>query len=339
MLTTTEQQFPLLLLVLGTPPPIRVARVGTLDIPEAVEHSLAQFDDQQDLLTAGVREAVAWITWAELALAVRRATDRLDVADRPWPPRSGGWPTRSTARSPGTAELKLPLVRVLSPRRAGARPVHVSVRLGWMVGRRSPRISAAAGCPIGRDASEAFLTHGGHVDRLACARRLSIPTQQLAVVKGTKHATKTPQVDPPAQTPGAEAEADQRSWLGKAVAYLDDNSLPRDLLIAGLVVAAGFFLEARFAERQEALEDARGERQVEVEDARADRQEVLENTRFVRQLALDQSGSVKPLTSIKLHRATLQGLPLACAELKERTGCADLTGADLSYAPSCTPRT
>ena len=80
-LTTTDQQVPLLLLVLGTPPPIRVARVGTLDIPEAVEHSLAQFDDQQDLLAAGAREAVAWITWTELSLAVRRATDLLDVAD------------------------------------------------------------------------------------------------------------------------------------------------------------------------------------------------------------------------------------------------------------------
>ena len=82
LLTTTDQQVPLLLLVLGTPPPIRVARVGTLDIPEAVEHSLAQFDDQQDLLTAGAREAVAWITWAELAGVVRRAAARLDVPDQ-----------------------------------------------------------------------------------------------------------------------------------------------------------------------------------------------------------------------------------------------------------------
>ena len=82
LLTTTDQQVPLLLLVLGTPPPIRVARVGTLDIPEAVEHSLAQFDDQQDLLAAGAREAVAWITWAELAGVVRRASDRLDVPDQ-----------------------------------------------------------------------------------------------------------------------------------------------------------------------------------------------------------------------------------------------------------------
>jgi hypothetical protein len=81
LLTTTDQQVPLLLLVLGTPPPIRVSRVGTLDIHGAVEHSLAQFDDQQDLLTAGVREAVAWITWTELSQAVRRATDLLDAGD------------------------------------------------------------------------------------------------------------------------------------------------------------------------------------------------------------------------------------------------------------------
>lgn len=81
LLTNIDQQVPLLVLVLGTPPPIRVARVGTLDIPEAVEHSLASFDDQQDLLATGAREAVAWITWAELASAVRHAVARLDVPD------------------------------------------------------------------------------------------------------------------------------------------------------------------------------------------------------------------------------------------------------------------
>lgn len=81
LLTTTGQQTRLLLLVLGAPPPIRVARVGTLDIPEAVEHTRAQFDDQQDLLAAGARDAVAWITWAELARVVRHAAARLDVPD------------------------------------------------------------------------------------------------------------------------------------------------------------------------------------------------------------------------------------------------------------------
>lgn len=82
LLTTTQDQLPLLLLVLGGPPPIRVARVGTLDLPDAIGHSLAQFDGQQDLLTAGSREAVAWITWAELAHTVRRTGDRLDVPDQ-----------------------------------------------------------------------------------------------------------------------------------------------------------------------------------------------------------------------------------------------------------------
>ena len=81
LLTSTDQQDRLLLLVLGSPPPIRIARVGALDIPEAVEHSLTQFDGQQDLLAAAAREAVAWITWAELGHAVRRATDRLGLLD------------------------------------------------------------------------------------------------------------------------------------------------------------------------------------------------------------------------------------------------------------------
>jgi hypothetical protein len=102
LLTTTGDRLPLLLLVLGAPPPIRVARVGTLDIPDAVEHSLALFDDQQDLLTTGAREAVAWLTWTELALAVRRTPTFSTSPTRQWPLQCGGWPPRSTERSRGT---------------------------------------------------------------------------------------------------------------------------------------------------------------------------------------------------------------------------------------------
>jgi hypothetical protein len=81
--TTTDQQIPLLLLVLGAPPPVRVARVGTLDIREAIAHSLPLIGDQreQDLLAAAADEVVAWITWAELARAVRRAVDRHFIPD------------------------------------------------------------------------------------------------------------------------------------------------------------------------------------------------------------------------------------------------------------------
>lgn len=81
LLTSTHQQDRLLLLVLGSPPPIRIARVGALDVPEAVAHSLHLFDGQQDLLAAAAQEAVAWITWAELASAVRRATAELGPLD------------------------------------------------------------------------------------------------------------------------------------------------------------------------------------------------------------------------------------------------------------------
>lgn len=81
--TTTGEQLPLLLLILGAPPPVRVARVGALDIPEAIAHSLDQFPDPraQEAITLAAREAVAWITWDELAAAVLEATGALRISD------------------------------------------------------------------------------------------------------------------------------------------------------------------------------------------------------------------------------------------------------------------
>jgi hypothetical protein len=79
--TTTGEQLPLLLLILGTPPPVRVARVGTLDLSEAIAHSLDQFPDprDQEALTLAATEALAWITWDELATTVRHAADSLAI--------------------------------------------------------------------------------------------------------------------------------------------------------------------------------------------------------------------------------------------------------------------
>ncbi len=65
---------PLLLLVLGTAPPVPVARLGRLSIEQAVEVGLNQLDPAD---ANAVRElaatSVAWITWDEIAAVTREA--------------------------------------------------------------------------------------------------------------------------------------------------------------------------------------------------------------------------------------------------------------------------
>lgn len=82
MLSSAAQEVRILLLVLGAPPPVKVQHLGTVGIAESVAHSTAAMDnrDQEMLLTAS-RNALAWLTWDELATAVRRAADAYVTAD------------------------------------------------------------------------------------------------------------------------------------------------------------------------------------------------------------------------------------------------------------------
>lgn len=84
LLTTADRQVPLLLLVLGVPPPIKVASAGAMEVGEAITRSLPHLGDQDAaaLLSAAAGTGVAWIMWAELARTVRHAADRLAYSDR-----------------------------------------------------------------------------------------------------------------------------------------------------------------------------------------------------------------------------------------------------------------
>jgi len=82
MLSSGGHEVRILLLVLGAPPPVKVQQLGTVGIAESVAHSTAAMDsrDQEMLLTAS-RNALAWLTWDELATAVHRAADAYVTAD------------------------------------------------------------------------------------------------------------------------------------------------------------------------------------------------------------------------------------------------------------------
>ena len=63
---------PLLLLILGTPPPVSVAGEGRLSIEDAVARHLGKFStpDQMPRMLAGLPSVVAWTTWDQLRRTV-----------------------------------------------------------------------------------------------------------------------------------------------------------------------------------------------------------------------------------------------------------------------------
>jgi len=79
---------PLLLLILGQDPPVRVGSVGYFTVPEAIElcldsvlgrtldHTLVLGD-----LRRAIPNSVAWITWHEIAHTIQRAAAAFDVPD------------------------------------------------------------------------------------------------------------------------------------------------------------------------------------------------------------------------------------------------------------------
>ena len=82
MLTSTAQETRLLLLVLDSPPPLKVQGVGAVGIAEAVAHSTSAIEGpEREMLLAAGRDSVAWITWDELAAAVRQAADLYACGD------------------------------------------------------------------------------------------------------------------------------------------------------------------------------------------------------------------------------------------------------------------
>jgi Pentapeptide repeats (8 copies) len=101
-----------------------------------------------------------------------------------------------------------------------------------------------------------------------------------------------------------------RSWLRRNALVI------LGLFLASMGVAAAFWI----AEGQNHLA-----RKLETAG------EIQENTRFVRQVVIDNAAE-KPFRSLNLSGAALGGLNLACKNLDQAFGCADLMGARLSGA-------
>lgn len=82
MLTSTNHEVRLLLLLLGSPPPVKVKGRGAVSIADAVAHSASTIaGPEKEMLIAASRDAVAWLTWDELATAVQSAAKLYGGAD------------------------------------------------------------------------------------------------------------------------------------------------------------------------------------------------------------------------------------------------------------------
>lgn len=82
MLTSARSETRLLLLVLGSPPPVKVQGLGTVGIAEAIEHSTSTVaGSERSMLIGAGRDSVAWVTWDELAVAVWQAAESYHCRD------------------------------------------------------------------------------------------------------------------------------------------------------------------------------------------------------------------------------------------------------------------
>ena len=87
LLATAGDRSPLMLLLLGSPPPVAVAGRGRLSLQAAVAVSLAdvlavtpEVDLGPDALMDRLPETMAWITWAEIADVTRRQAELFRAA-------------------------------------------------------------------------------------------------------------------------------------------------------------------------------------------------------------------------------------------------------------------
>ena len=79
LMSKTGGRSPLLLLILGTPPPVAVAGRGRLSLEEAIAGDVAdvlakapEVAASVDVLIDRLPETIAWITWAKIAEVTRR---------------------------------------------------------------------------------------------------------------------------------------------------------------------------------------------------------------------------------------------------------------------------
>ena len=74
LLSHARDRTPLLLLVLGAPPPVQVQRLGKVGVAEAVDHSLPHLGPAVDRRRArDAAESVCWITWDGIDAAIADA--------------------------------------------------------------------------------------------------------------------------------------------------------------------------------------------------------------------------------------------------------------------------
>lgn len=87
VLREAKTRDPVLLLILGSPPPVTVKGEGLRDITEAIRESLLLVlastgaDESFDDLVERIPQVVSWITWAEVETVVARQKSSLKIED------------------------------------------------------------------------------------------------------------------------------------------------------------------------------------------------------------------------------------------------------------------
>jgi hypothetical protein len=112
VLQEAEDRIPLLLLVLGAPPPVQVRGFAErIEVLSAISQRLADVASREDRgltdeeLVGRVPEVAAWITWAEIREIVIRGRDQLQSGANA-PVHYGGSATRPSPRSTGTHDAE-----------------------------------------------------------------------------------------------------------------------------------------------------------------------------------------------------------------------------------------
>jgi hypothetical protein len=88
VLREAKTRNPVLLLILGSPPPVTVKRQGPRDITKAITEQLPQVlaktgaaDERLEDLVKRIPEVVSWVTWAEVETVVARQLSSMKIED------------------------------------------------------------------------------------------------------------------------------------------------------------------------------------------------------------------------------------------------------------------
>ena len=86
--TNAQGRMPLVLLILGAPPPVSVRGLGRVSLHDAIDHGLRGLADRDSIdesaipgLLADIDSVFGWTTWSDVASAVQEAAKTYTTGD------------------------------------------------------------------------------------------------------------------------------------------------------------------------------------------------------------------------------------------------------------------